>query len=158
MTLSLKPESNQMFRKPNKDPMYTNINSNHPRQKLKKLPQTINRTLSKHFSLKEVVDKSKMIYEKSLSNSGPKENLIYHQDNGIKNKNKNIKKCQRKIIWFNTPFSKILKTNIFKRFFQLINRHFQNSHKKSKIFINNAIKLNHSGCRNVGLVTDSLNL
>ena len=38
MTLSLKPESNQMFRKPNKDPMYTNINSNHPRQKLKKLP------------------------------------------------------------------------------------------------------------------------
>ena len=147
-----------MFRKPNKDPMYTNINSNHPSQILKKLPQSINRTLSKYFSLKEVVDKSKMIYEKSLSNSGLKENLIYHQDNGNKNQNKNIEKCQRKIIWFNTPFSKILKTNILKRFFQLINCHFQKSHKKAKIFNKNTIKLNHSGCRNVGLVIDSLNL
>ena len=66
----------------------------------------------------------------------------YHQDNGNKNKNTKIKKHQRKIIRFNLPFSKILKTNIGKKFFRFIIRHFSKHHK-------NMIKLS-SYCRNVG--------
>ena len=103
----------------------------------------------------QVFDKYKTLYEKSLNNSGFYENLIYYQDNRSKNQHKKIKKCQRKIIWFNPPFSKIVKTNIGKKFFKLINRHFPKHHKMSKIFNKNAIKLSYNCCRNMGSVIAS---
>ena len=65
-----------------------------------------------------------------------------------------MKKRQRKIIWFNPPFSKIVKTNIGKTFFKLINRHFPKHHKMPKIFNKNMIKLS---CRNIGSVIVSHN-
>ena len=96
--------------------IYIDINSNHPPQILKQLSKSISKRLSENSSSKEVFDKSKTLYEKSLNNSGFYENLIYYQDNRSKNQHKKIKKRQRKIIWFNPPFSKIVKTNIGKKF------------------------------------------
>ena len=72
------------FRKPNNDPIYIDVNSNHPPQILKRLPKSISKRLSENLSSKDVFDKSKTLYEKSLDNSGFYENLIDHQDNGKK--------------------------------------------------------------------------
>ena len=58
------------------------------------------------MSLKEVFDKSKPGYEKSLNNNDFYENLRYHQDNGNKNQHKNMMKRERKIIRFHPPFFK----------------------------------------------------
>ena len=69
-TLNLKTDSYQPFRKPNKDPIYLDINSNHPPQTLKQLPKSISKRLSENSSSKEVFDQSKTLYEKSLNNSG----------------------------------------------------------------------------------------
>ena len=156
LTLNFKTESHQPSRKPNNNPIYIDINSNHPPQILKKLPKSISKRLSKNSS-KEVFDKSKTLYEKCLNNSGFYENLIYHQGNGNKNQHKKIKKGQRKIIWFNLPFSKLVKTNIGKKFFKLINHHFPKHHKMSKIFNKNTIKLSYSCCRNMSSVIASHN-
>ena len=98
LTLNLKTESYQPFRKPNNGPIYIDINSNHPPQILKRLPKSISKRLSENSSLKEVFDKSKTLYQKSLNNSGFYENQIYHQDFGNINQHKKIKKRQRKII------------------------------------------------------------
>ena len=84
---------------------------------MKQFPKSISKRLSENSSSKEVFDKSKTPYEKSLNNSGFNENLINHQANGNKNQNEKIKKHQRKIIWFNPPYSKIVKTNIAQKFF-----------------------------------------
>ena len=70
---------------------------------------------------------------------------------------KKIKKRQLKIIWFNLPFSKILKRNIGMKFFKLINRHFLEHHKMSKIFNRNTITLSYKCCRNIGSVIASHN-
>ena len=61
-----------------------------------------------------------------------------------------------KFISFNWPFSKIVKTNIGKMFFRLINRHFPKHHKVPKIFNKNTMKLS---CywRNIGSVIASHN-
>ena len=132
--------------------IYIDINSNHPPQILKQLSKSISKRLSENSSSKEVFDKSKTLYEKSLkNNSGFDERLIYHQDNGNKNQHKKIKKHQRKISWFNPSYSKIVETNIGKKFFKLINRHFP----KHKIFNKNMIKLSYSCCRNMGSVIAS---
>ena len=56
----------------------------------------------------------------------------------------------RKIIWFNPAFSKILTTNIGKKFLKSINCQFLKHHKLSKIFNENTIKLSYSCCRNIG--------
>ena len=74
---------------------------------MKQFPKSISKRLSENSSSKEVFDKSKMPYEKSLNNSGFNENLINHQANG-NNQNKKIKKRQRKIIWFSPPYLKIV--------------------------------------------------
>ena len=101
LTLNLKTGSYQPFRKRNNEPIHIYINSNHPPQILKQLPKSISKRLSKNSSSKEVFDKSKVLYEKSLENKGFYENLIYHQDNGNKNQHQKIKKRQLKITALN---------------------------------------------------------
>ena len=155
--LTVKTEFYQLFRKPNNDSIYIDINSNHPPQILRQLPKSISKRLFENSSSKEVFIKSKALYEKCLDNSGFNENLIYHQDNRSKNQHKNIKQRQNKIIWFNPPFSKIVKTNIGQKFFKLINRHFLKHHKMSNMFNKNLIKLTYSCCRYMDPVIASHN-
>ena len=47
---------------------------------------------------------------------------------------KKKKNRQRKTIWFNPPFSKIMKTNIGLKISTLINHHFLTHNKMSKTF------------------------
>ena len=54
------------------------INSNYPPQILKQVPKSTDcKRLSENSSSKEVFDKSRTLYQKSLNNSGFYENLIY---------------------------------------------------------------------------------
>ena len=80
LTLNLKTESYQPFRKSSNNPIYTDFNLTHPPQLLKQLPKSISKRLSKNLSSKEVFDKSKMLYEKFLNNSGFYKNLKYHHN------------------------------------------------------------------------------
>ena len=81
--------------------------------------------------------------------SGFKEKLCYQQKDVNANSNRKKKKRQRKIIWFNPPFSKSVKTNLSKEFFKLLKRHFPKRLKMSKIFNKNTVKLSYSCCRNI---------
>ena len=78
LTLNLKTESYEPFRKSNNGLIYIDVNSNHTLQILKQLPKSIRKRLSENLSSKEVLDKTKALYEKSLNNSGFYEHLIYH--------------------------------------------------------------------------------
>ena len=78
LTINLKTESDQPFRKRNNNPIYIDINSNHPPQILKQPPKSISKGLSEKSSSKEVFDKTKTLYEKYFYNSGSYENLKYH--------------------------------------------------------------------------------
>ena len=56
---------------------------------------------------------------------------------------------KRKIIWFNPPYSMNVKTNIGKKFLNLIGRHFPKDHKYHKLFNRNTIKISHSCMNNM---------
>ena len=75
----------------------------------------------------------------------------------IKNKNKKIKRFYRKVIWLNPPFLKNVKTNIGKKFVNLIKHHFPKHRKMIKISNKNTIKLSYSCCRNIGSAIASHN-
>ena len=64
----------------------------------------------------------------------------------------------RKIIWFILPYSLNVKTNIDKVFLKLVRRHFPRSHKLSKIFNLNTIKISYSSMPNVKKLIKQYNL
>ena len=75
VTFNLKTESYQPVRKPNNEPKYIDISSNHLPQVLEQLPKSIEKRLSEISSSKEIFDNSKHLYEKALQESGLKEKL-----------------------------------------------------------------------------------
>ena len=83
-------------------------------------------------------EKAKDVYSEALEKSGSNQNLKYQ------NQHVNRSSCKRKIIWFNPPYSKHVKTNIGKIFMKLIREHFPKQHKYYKIFNENRIKLSYS--------------
>ena len=72
--------------------------------------------------------------------SGYKENLIYQKDLLPSNKVR-----QRKITWFNPPYSVNVETNIGKTFLKLIDKHFPKTNRFHKIFNRNNVKVSY-GC------------
>ena len=60
--------------------------------------------------------------------------------------------CDRKIIWFNPPYSVNVKTNIGRVFLCLIDKPFPQHHKYCKLFNRNNIKISHSCMPNMASV------
>ena len=48
-----------------------------------------------------------------------------------------------KVIWFNPPLIRNIKTNIGKTFLRLVKQHFSKHHKLNEIFIKNTLKLSY---------------
>ena len=96
----------------------------------------MNKRLSELSCDKDEFNKAKLLYEKSLQESGYKTSMSYAQTEVKISKNRS-----RNIIWFNPPFSQNAKTNIGKIFLKLIKKHFPNHHRLHKIFHLNTIKL-----------------
>ena len=73
VTVNLKSELCQPFRKPNNEHKYIDINSNHSPQVLKQLPEEIEKKLSEILPSIEISNNSKHLYKKVLQESGFKE-------------------------------------------------------------------------------------
>ena len=116
---NLNKHTHEPYRKPNDNPSYLNVNSNHPKHIIKHIPKMIEQRLSDLSSTEEIFEQSKAIYEKALKESGYKCNLKYQ-----KPVNEKRRKRSRKVIYFNPPFSKSVKTNVVKQFLKLIDKHF----------------------------------
>ena len=63
----------------------------------------------------------------------------------------------RKIIWFNPPFSLNVKTNVAKKFLQLIDTHFPTANKLHKTFNRNTVKVSYSCTQNISQILNGHN-
>ena len=70
------------------------------------------------------------------------------------NKRRNRK---RNVIWFNPPFSKIVKTNIGSKFLKLVDKHFPRTSKFSKIFNRSTLKVSYGCMPNISSIITSHN-
>ena len=59
---------------------------------------------------------------------------------------------KRKITWFNPPYSKHVKTNIGKKFLELIDKHFPAGHPLAKIVNRNCVKISYKCMPNMKTV------
>ena len=125
------------------------------RQVSQNLTKSIEERPSETSSSRDISDKSLKLYQNALKDSGFSNDLRYLENNNIANDGK--RKRKRKIIWFNHPFSKSVKTNIGKIFLQLLSKHFPKNHKIHKIFNRNTFKMNYSCMKNIGSIISAHN-
>ena len=136
------------FTKLNNNLIYIHAKSNHPSSIIKDLPNMVNKRLSDFSYNEEEFNKAKPLYENALKDSRFNTSIKYAKDEVKSNRNIN-----RKIIWFNLPFSQNVKTNIGKTFIKLVKKHFPKHHKVSTIFNTNTLKLSYSCLKNMSSIT-----
>ena len=85
------------------------------------------------------LNKAKPLYDSALKSSGFNSSMKFEGpvENARRNRN-------RKVIWFNPPYSLNVKLNIGKVFLNLVRKHFPRSHQLMKIFNLNTIKISYS--------------
>ena len=138
--LNLKYRSYKPFKKENDTPLYIHTKSNHPRNIIKSIPNMIYTRLSNISSDEGSFNEIKHEYQLALTKSGFQENLKYQKPN-LTPKSRQRK---RKIVWFNPPFSSNVSTNIGKKFFSLIEKHFPKNNPLHKVINSNTIKISYS--------------
>ena len=140
VTLDLRSESFKPFTKPNNIPRYVHRFSNHPPSILENIPEAINRRLSNISSDSEAFESATPPYQEALKQSGYDYRLNFKPE-APKPKRRNR---ERNITWFNPPYSANVKTNIGRKFLQIIDDCFTVNHSLRKIFNRNTLKLSYS--------------
>ena len=124
---------NEPYRKPNNEPVYINMQSNHPPNIIADILKTISKRLTNISCDESVFDRNVGTYQAALKNSGFGGKLTYN-DHIEQANNVNIveanqaRKRKRMIIWYNPSYSMNVKTNIGKTFFKLLQKHFPSTH------------------------------
>ena len=151
--MSFKP-----YLKPNNNSVYINKDSNHPPSVIQEICKSIGKRISDISSNEIIFNESVCLYENALKASGFNQKLEYHEKVKINHDARETKKKRkRNIIWFNTPFSMSVKTNIGKVFFKLLNKHFPKENKFHKIYNKNNVKLSYSCTKNMGSIISANN-
>ena len=141
VTLNLHDGSFKPFRKPDDETNYIHAESDHL-PNIKQLPVAVEKRISDLPSSEEIFVQSKQYYQDALVKSGHTYELKYNPSETSDNR---PRKRERKIIWFNSPFSKIVIINVGKKFLNLLNKHFPLNHKFHKLFNKNNVKVSY-GC------------
>ena len=115
------------------------------------VPENINKRLTSILSSKKVFDDAIPPYEKALDESGYNHRLTY---NPQPTRNRNGK---RKVIWYNPPWNANVKTNLGRKFINILNRCFPNEHPLHKIFNKHTLKLSYSCMPNIKSIISSHN-
>ena len=96
-------------------------------------------------------DKAAPDYNNALKNSG------FNEDIKLTPQPPKRRKRSRNILWFNPPFSSIMKTNIAKIFLQLLDKLFPKHQKYYKLFNRNTVKISYSFKQNKASVIQNHN-
>ena len=162
VTLDLSNNSYKPFIKPNQNPSYINVNSNHPKNIIKQIPKAVNLRIGKLSANEKIFKESSKRYIEALKNSGFKEDFRYLKQNITteftkENNNYVQKNRKRKIIWFNPPFCKLANIDVGKYFLRLIDKHFKQDNILHKIFNMKTLKISYSCTNNISQIINSHN-
>ena len=147
----------QPYKKPNDDPLYTNIKSNHTPSILPQLPKSISRRISEISPNERIFNQSSLYYANALRRSRYNVSLKYTRTQNQDEKIQQSEQRKRKITWFNPPYSLNVRTNVGKLLLKLLDCHFPKAHKFHKIFNRNKVKRSYRCMKNMGSIISSHN-
>ena len=148
VTLNLTTGKYQPYNKPDNNPLYINILSNHPPNIIKNLPGNISKRINNLSADGTTFNKSKDLYNNTLAESEFDHKITFQKQQNTSTVANNTKNRKMKIIWFNPPISLNVSTNIGKKFFSLLGKHFSETHQLNKLFNRNNVKVNYSSLSN----------
>ena len=157
VTLNLTTGKYQPYNKPDNNPLYINILSNHPPNIIKNLPGNISKRINTLSADETTFNKSKDLCNNALAESGFKHKITFQKQQNTSTVTNNTKNRRRKIIWFNPPFSLNVSTNVGREFFSLLGKHFSKTHQLHKLFNRNNVKVSYSSLRNFESVINGRN-
>ena len=98
-------------------------------------------------SSEEIFTQAAKPYQEALEKSGYSHKLVYTPpaESNIPNR----RQRNRKIVWFNPPFSKNVETNLGNNFFSLIEKHFPKGHALHPVLDKNSVKISYSCLSNI---------
>ena len=150
VTLDIRDGSFWPYVKENNLTKYVCIQSNHPPNVLNNIPQGINQRLNVISSSEELFKTNTRTHQEELRKSGYTFKLEYNKNEGDKNNlNKQKKRRKRKILWYNPPFNLQVKTNVGKKFLNILDESFPKRNPLSKIFNRNNVKLSYCTTSNL---------
>ena len=143
--MDITTNTHRPYKKPIDKIKYVHKDSNHPPAVIKQIPRTVEDRLSMLSSTKEIFEEVKGPYQQALKDSGHDHQLKFNENVG-----KNKKKSRhRKVIWFNPPWSKSLKTPVGKIFLSLLEKHFPKGSPLYRFYNKQTIKISYSTVRNL---------
>ena len=159
VTLDLTKEIHKPYRKPNDNPLYVHVDSNHPPNVIKQIPLGINKRLAYISSNEDEFTKATPDYQKALTDSGYTHKLKMPEPANPRPRtpNSNGGRKKREILYYTPPFNKALKTRIGKLFLDLVRKHFPTHHKLHPILNKNTLKLSYSCTANIKKIIQSHN-
>lgn len=158
LTLDLNSGKYYPFRKPNDTPYYVHKRSNHPPAILKNIPAAISRRITDLSSDKDAFMQAAPLYNDALKASGYSENIQFLESRKEKASTaRKRRQRSRKVIWFNPPYSRNVKTCVGKKFLKLVNKHFPKGSNLSKIFNRSTLKVSYSCMANVATILKTHN-
>ena len=159
ITFNLNDGTYKPINKPNNNPRYVHVESNHPPNIIKQIPKSISKRISVNSCSEAAFNTAAPYYNEILKNCGYSESLSYTtEDDDNRDDNKDSadqsmnspatsgtrRKRQRNVIWFNPPYDKTVETKVGRIFLGLIDKHFGRNHRYHKIFNRNTIKVSYS--------------
>ena len=147
VTFDLRNGSYKPYTKPNNRLIYVHQQSNHPPALLKNIPKNINQRLSNISSSREIFDEAIAPYQKALDESGYSHRLTYNPPTNQANRRRKNRK--RNITWYNPPWDCNVRTNIGKKFLNIVDICFPKNHILHKIFNRHTLKLSYSCMPNI---------
>ena len=143
VTLDLQTGKYKPYTKPGNTPQYVHSQSNHPPTVLRNIPDGINKRLCAISSDETVFQAAVPAYQEALQKAGYKHKLSYTPQTQNENTRKNRTR-KRKTHWYNPPYNAQVKTQIGKRFLQIIDKCFPTGHPLHKLFNRNTVKISYS--------------
>lgn len=131
------------YSKPNNESLYIHAKSNHPPPIIKQIAKSVSKRISNNSANKTLFDAAAPVYNDILEKCGYDEKIEYTPSTSTPTLNRRRNR-NRKVLWYNPPFSMNVETNVAKKFLSLINKHFPRNHKYHKIFNRNCVKVSYS--------------
>ena len=135
-------------KKQNAKVMYVTNNQAIPKISKKLIPNIINQRLNKRSSKEENFLKIKDEYETIMKKCGYDNKLKFEKHEQQPKTNQKHKR-KRNVIWYNPPFSNSVKTNIGRKFINLVKKHFNKQNPLTKIFNKHNMRISYSCTANL---------
>ena len=156
VTLDLADGSYKPFVKKDSPLLYVDAGSNHPAGIKNNIPKMIEKRICGISSDSSKFEESKGMYEEALKKSGHRCKMTFTEE-PLRTRPPKKRQRRRNVIWFTPPFSNLVKTNLGRKFLQLLDTEFPPGHHLRKLFNRKTVKLSYSTLPNMEQIISSHN-